>query len=134
LNCAIPRELVQGSLSIDLSGRFEKYLNSEFRLVICEFDQLKKIHAEKWDQEVEFVLKDWDKSIRKIVETAKDAVVVVLNGEGNVAAANRYGIDRLDARRDREFDRWSDEMERMWRKAQMRLHMNFVMFCTKDEE
>jgi RNA exonuclease 1 len=89
LGSFLPRDLVQGSLSVDLRGSLEKYVHGNFRLVVALFDALKKVDNENWDQEVEGILKKWDHDLKKVVQTVDNGIVVLMNGQGNVALAEK---------------------------------------------
>jgi hypothetical protein len=121
--------VVRGNVSIDHSTCIEKYIDSEYSLVITEWTDIKLSGIDSRSDQIPKIISQWDERISQMVSKSPDTILfIILSGEGDTKLANQYFIFSYDSLRDKFFHNWTSSQEKMWTQLQIKLNMNFGIF------
>ena len=110
------RDLVQGNVNVDLSGRVEKYLGADSHLVLTEWREL--IGTANPDS----VLKQWNERIQALVTASpQNTGWVIATGEGDACEYNQLLSLKTEGS-------WTFQQEQSLHLAEARLKKTFGVF------
>lgn len=112
------RDLIQGNVTVDLTGKVEKYVGGEWELVVSEWRQL--IGTES----VEEVLKQWEVRLKELISASpQNTGWVIATGEGDPSI-----YEKLQALKTEDTVSWTSEQEQSLHLAAARLKKTFGIF------
>lgn len=87
-NSRISNDLIKGNVSIDHGPNSQKYIGSDYSLIITEWDDVKRLKSSEKEENICRILEEWDDKVKIITENCGNTVVLLMNGEGDVKLAN----------------------------------------------
>ena len=112
------RDLIQGNVTVDLTGKVEKYVGGEWELVVSEWRQLVGTES------VEEVLKQWEVRLKELISASpQNTGWVIATGEGDPSI-----YEKLQALKTEDTVSWTSEQEQSLHLAAARLKKTFGIF------
>lgn len=112
------RDLIQGNVTVDLTGKVEKYVGGEWELVVSEWRQLVGTES------VEEVLKQWEVRLKELISASpQNTGWVIATGEGDPSI-----YEKLQALKTEDTGSWTSEQEQSLHLAAARLKKTFGVF------